>query len=151
MKINVELKQDVLDEIGFTTGINGETIDVSVNDGIVTLTGEVQSYRQKLVIAEAAKRISGIRAVANDLRVQLNESARRADSEITEAATNAIVWITTVPAESVKATVREGWLELSGFVQNSCDKIAVEDAVKTLTGVKGVTNLIRVEAHVCPG
>ncbi len=81
--------------------------------------------------------------------IKLGEAGRQSDSEIANEARQAIAWITTVPEGSVKVSVREGWLELGGAVQTACEKNAAADAVKYVLGVKGVSNLIRVEPQAC--
>ncbi len=150
MKSDVDLKKDVLAELEFEPSVKVEDIGVSVKDGIVTLNGSVSSYTEKLAAARAAKRLAGVRGLAEDIVVKLPESSRRTDSDIAAAAVDAIKWITTVPEDAVKITVRDGWLSLEGAVEGEHQKRAAEEAVRTLAGVKGVTNLIVIKPKVTP-
>jgi osmotically-inducible protein OsmY len=150
MKSDVDLKKDVLAELEFEPSVKVEDIGVSVKDGIVTLTGSVSNYAEKLAAARAAKRLAGVRGLAEDIIVKLPESSRRTDSDIAAAAVEAIKWITTVPKDAVKITVRDGWLSLEGAVEGGRQKSAAEEAVRNLAGVKGVANLIVIKPKVAP-
>jgi osmotically-inducible protein OsmY len=143
MKTDVELKSDVLAELEYEPGVKVEDIGVSVKDGIVTLNGAVSSYAEKLAAACAVKRVAGVRGLAEDLAVEVPESARRTDSEIAATALQAIGRVSAVPEGSVKVMVREGSLTLEGMVDGWHQKTAVEEAVRHLAGVRGVTNLIK--------
>ena len=137
-------------ELEFEPSIKVEDIRISVSDGIVTLTGSVSNYAEKLAVARAAKRLAGVRGLAEDVVVKLPESSRRADSDIAAAAVDAIRWITTLPEDTVRITVRDGWLSLEGAVGGWHQKNAAEEAVRNLAGVKGVTNLIVIKPAVAP-
>ncbi|MGO8928495.1 MAG: BON domain-containing protein [Limisphaerales bacterium] len=143
MKTDVELKSDVLAELEYEPGVKVEDIGVSVKDGIVTLNGTVSSYAEKLAAACAVKRVAGVRGLAEDLAVEVSESARRTDSEIAATALQAIGRVSAVPEGSVKVMVREGSLTLEGMVDGWHQKTAVEEAVRHLAGVRGVTDLIK--------
>ena len=112
MKTDVELKSDVLAELEYEPGVKVEDIGVSIKDGIVTLNGAVSSYAEKLAAARAVKRVAGVRGLAEDLAVEVPESAWRTDSEIAAAALQAIGRASTVPEGSVKVMVRQGSLTL---------------------------------------
>jgi osmotically-inducible protein OsmY len=143
MKTDVELKSDVLAKLEYEPGVKVEDIGVSIKDGIVTLNGAVSSYAEKLAAARAVKRVAGVRGLAEDLAVEVPESAWRTDSEIAAAALQAIGRASTVPEGSVKVMVRQGSLTLEGAVDGWHQKTAAEEAVRHLAGVRGVTNLIR--------
>jgi osmotically-inducible protein OsmY len=142
MKSDANLKKDVLAELEFEPSVKVEDIGVSVKEGIVTLNGSVGSYAEKLAAARAAKRIAGVRGLAEDILVKPPDSSRLTDSDIASAAVDAVKWTSTVPANSVQITLRDGWLSLEGAVEGWRQKSAAEDAVRNLAGVKGVTNLI---------
>jgi osmotically-inducible protein OsmY len=142
MKSDAELKSDVLAELEFEPGVKVEDIGVSVKEGIVTLNGSVGSYAEELAAARAAKRIAGVKGLAEDIVVKLPGSSRLTDSDIADAAVNTIKWTSTVSADAIKLTVRDGWLSLEGTVEAWYQKSAAEEAVRNLAGVKGVTNLI---------
>jgi osmotically-inducible protein OsmY len=150
MASDLELNKAVLAELEFEPSVSLNDMGISVRDGIVTLTGSVSNYAEKLAAAQAAKRVAGLRGLAEDIVVKLPESSRRTDSDITAAAVDAMKWITTVPADSVRITVRDGWLSLAGVVGEWHRKRAAEEAVRNLAGVKGVANLILIEPTVAP-
>jgi osmotically-inducible protein OsmY len=142
MNSDADLQKDVLAELEFEPGVNVENIGVSVKEGIVMLNGSVGSYAEKLAAARAAKRIAGVRGLAEDIMVKLPDSSRPTDTAIAAAAVAAIEWTSTVPEDTIKITVRDGWLSLEGAVEGWRQKNAAEEAVRNLAGVKGVTNRI---------
>jgi len=113
-----------------------------VNDGIVTLTGQVSLYAEKFEAERAAKRVYGVRAVANDIEVKVPGPHQRTDSEIAAAALNTLKWNASVPEEKVQLTVRDGWITLEGMLEGQHQKEAADQAVRKLIGARGVTNLI---------
>jgi osmotically-inducible protein OsmY len=142
MKTDLELKKDILAELAYEPSINAADIGVLVKQGGVVLNGSVSSYAAKLAAAHAAKRVAGVKGVADEIAVRLPDSSRRTDDEIAAAAAKSIDWIITVPTGAVTVTVRDGWLTLKGVVEWAHQKNAAEEAVQHLTGVKGINNLI---------
>jgi osmotically-inducible protein OsmY len=140
-----EIQRLVLDELKWDARVQPNEIGVAVKDGVVTLTGWVESYKKKWAAEEAAHRVKGVRAVANDIEVRLPTSAERTDADIAGAVTRAIEWDAMVPADNVKVTVSKGWVTLEGQVEWEFEKDAAERAARRITGVRGVTNLIRVQ------
>src|SRR6267142_4943913 len=146
---DVELKRSVESELEWEPSIkSAAAIAVRVKDGVVTLTGSVESYSEKLTAERAALRVSGVKAVANDLEVRLPFSSERTDEDIARAAANALDWTTAVPRDQIKVTVNGGWIILRGVVPWYFQKLAAEAAVRDLFGVKGVRNLIDVQPSV---
>lgn len=143
-----ELQQDVLAELKWDAQIQPNEIGVSVKDGVVTLTGWVDSYLKKWSAEDAAHRVSGVKAVANDIEIKL--ATERTDPDIAEAAVHALEWDAFVPSDKVKATVSKGWVTLKGEVEWQYQKQDAERVVRRLAGVKGVTNLITVKPRVTP-
>src|SRR5688500_16795368 len=141
---NDNLQQKVLDELRDEPSLEAAHIGVTADKGVVTLTGSVTSYAEKLIAEEAAKRVLGVRAVANDVQVQLPDGHARTDTEIAQAAVDALRWHSMVPDEWVKVTVDKGWVTLEGTVDWKYQKDAAEHAVRHLTGVKAATNAITV-------
>src|SRR5581483_6193756 len=123
---------------------------VAVKDGIVTLTGYVDSYIKKWAAEDAAHRVRGVKAVANDIEVRLPSSAERSDADIAAAAVRALEWDALVPVEKLDVTVSKGWVTLSGEVEWQFQKQDAERVVRRLTGVRGVTNLIVVKRRATP-
>ena len=145
-----EIQQDVLDEMRWDTRIHPNEVGVSVKDGIVTLTGWVDSYLKKVAAREAASRVRGVKAVVNDIEVQLPGSAERTDQDLAAAVLNSLKWEAGIPAGKLDVTVSQGWVTLRGEVEFNFQKRDAERAVERISGVKGVTNLITVRPHPVP-
>jgi osmotically-inducible protein OsmY len=125
--------------------INAAEIGVTVADGVVTLTGHVDTLREKWTAEKVARHVWGVRAIANDIGVTPEGISRHSDPAIAHAAANALEWDSSIPPELVKATVREGWVTLTGTVPRQFQKAAAEHAVQHVYGVKGVANSITVK------
>ena len=114
MKTDTELRRNVADELEWEPSVDAARIGVAAHDGIVTLTGNVKNYAQKLAAERITKRVHGVRAIANDIEVQLPGTAERTDSDIAQAAVDALNWSHSVPEGPVKVTVSKGWITLEG-------------------------------------
>ena len=125
MKTDSELQRDVLDELKWEPSVNAAHIGVSVKDGIVTLSGHVTSYAEKYVAERAAKRVYGVRAVANEIDVKLPGSSQRTDEDIAAAAVNALKSNFSVPADKIKVTSAR-LVKLEGEVEWQYQKEAAE-------------------------
>ena len=145
-----EIQADVLAELKWDALIQPNEIGVIVKDGVVTLTGWVDSYTKKWAAEEAAHRVRGVKAVANDIEVKLPSSSERSDADIAAAAVEALEWDALIPAERIQITVSDGWVTLKGQVEWQYQKEDAEWIVGRLWGVKGVTNLITVKSRVMP-
>jgi len=148
MKNDIDLRRDVLDELECEPSVDGAHIGVTARDGVITLTGAVKSYSEKLTAERVARRVHGVTAIANDIDVYLPGSAERTDSDIARAAVDILKWRTSVSYGQLKASVTKGWITLEGDVDWQYQKDAAFDAVHHLVGVKGVTNLITVMPRV---
>lgn len=140
-KTDAELKTDVLSELKYEPSVKITDIGVLVKDGTVTLNGYATSYVEKGEAVRAVKRIAGVKAIADDIEVNLPGSLHRTDGDIAAAASQ-IDWSTTIPLGTIDITVREGWITLEGEVEWWQQKIAAGNVVHYLSGVKGVSNLI---------
>ncbi len=140
-----EIQRDVLEELKWDTTVRPNEVGVSVKDGIVTLTGWVDSYLKKIHAEEAAHRVRGVKAVVNDIEVRLPSAAERTDQDLAAAALRALEWDAAIPSGAVTLTVSKGWVTLKGEVEYAFQKRDAERAVQRLTGVRGVTNLIVVK------
>jgi len=147
-KTDTELKRDVLAELKYEPSVKVTDIGVLVNDGAVTLNGYASTYGEKWDAVRAAKRVAGVKAIADDIEVKLPDSPRRTDGDIAAAAANQIDWSTTIPTGTIEVAVREGWITLEGEVEWWYQKDAAENAVRYLAGVKGVSNLITIKPKV---
>jgi osmotically-inducible protein OsmY len=137
------LQQAVMDELKWVPDVNEAHIGVAVKDGAVTLTGHVSSYSEKYAAVRAAERVYGVRAVADEIEVELPGSSRRDDADIAEAIAQHLRWNTIVP-ETVDVEVRNGYVTLRGEVEWDFQREAAERVVRDITGVRGVVNLIAV-------
>jgi osmotically-inducible protein OsmY len=125
-----------------------DDIAVAVKDGVVTLTGFVPSFWEKDAAEKAAKRVYGVKGIANDIKVKLPEE--RTDPEIAREAVQSLQSYVSIPKDKIKVTVKNGWLTLEGSVDWQYQKILAESAVKHLKGVVGITNNIEIKPHLSP-
>ena len=135
-------------ELKWEPGIQAAEIGVSVKDGVVTLSGNVDSYSKKWAAERAAKRVYGVKSVTEDIKVNPPVSLKRTDADIALSATNVLYWNLNVPRDRVKVKVRDGWITLSGEVDWYYQKNAAEDAVRHLIGVVGLINGITIKPNV---
>src|SRR3954453_7946960 len=112
-----ELQRDVLDELRWEPSVDAAHIGVSVKDGVVTLNGHVPSFAEKYAAERAAKRVYGVRAVANEIDVKLPSSSQRTDEDIARSCVNALQANISVPRDRIKVTVNKGWVKLEGEVE----------------------------------
>jgi osmotically-inducible protein OsmY len=143
-----QIQKDVLAELNWDARVQPNEIGVAVKNGIVTLMGTVDSYTKKWAAEEAAHRVRGVVAVANDIEVRLPVSAERTDADIAAAAIHALEWDAFLPIDKIEVTVSKGWVTLQGEVEWQYQKQDAERVVRRLSGVKGVTNLITVKPRV---
>ena len=144
------IQADVQEALQWDAHVRPSDIGVVVTDGIVTLTGWVDAYLKKMAAQEAAHRVRGVKAVANDIEVRLPGFAERTDADLAAAVLNALRWDAAIPTGKVDVTVSQGWVTLKGEVEYAFQKRDAERAVRRLSGVKGVTNLIVVKPQVFP-
>jgi osmotically-inducible protein OsmY len=147
---DVDLQEDVLEELKWDSRVQPNEIGVAVKDGIVTLTGWVDSYLKKMAAEQAAHRVQGVKAVANDIEVRLPSSSERTDADLAAAVLNALRWDAFIPAGKIDVTVSKGWVTLKGEVDFQFERRDAERAVERLSGVKGVSNLITVKPRLSP-
>jgi osmotically-inducible protein OsmY len=150
LKNSVTLRQDVLDELEWEPSLDAAAIGVAVTDGTVTLTGTVHSYAEKRAAEKAARRVAGVAAVADELEVRLPAELKLDDTSIASAAVAALQWNTSVPDQRVQVTVEKGWVTLDGSVDWEYQRRAAEKAVREITGVRGLSNMIDVKSPVTP-
>jgi osmotically-inducible protein OsmY len=145
-----EIQSDVLAELQFEPRLQPNEIGVIVRNGVVTLTGWVDSFTKKWVAEDAAHRVRGVKAVANDIEVRLPNASERTDMDIAAAVARALEEHASAAIDMLEVTVSRGWVTLSGEVAWQYQKQDAEDAVRRLAGVTGVTNLITVVPRVEP-
>ena len=147
MRSDRQLQTEVMDELAYEPSLSAEKIGVSVNDGVVTLSGFVPSYAEKYSAERAAFRVAGVKAVAEEIQVSLPGSSIKTDAEIARAALDALAWNVNVPA-SVRVAVEGGRVILRGEVEWAFQRDAATDAIRTLTGVIGITNHLAIRPRV---
>src|SRR5437762_4035181 len=145
-----EIQRDVLNELKFEPRVQPNEIGAVVKDGVVALTGWVESYAKKWAAEEAAHRVRGVLAVANDIEVRLPTAAERTDADIAAAAVRALEWDAFVPVDKLDVTVSKGWVTLRGEVEWQYQRQDAERVVRRLQGVRGVSNLIVVRPRLSP-
>lgn len=142
MKTDMQLQKDVIDELKWHPRTRDAEIGVAAKAGVVTLSGPVVSYLQRFEAARLVEQVSGVRAIADEMQVRLPNSSVRSDTDIAHAAVTAFKWNIDVPTDRITAKVEDGWVTIHGNVDWQYEKDAAETAVRYLTGVKGVTNLV---------
>ncbi|HEX3685600.1 MAG TPA: BON domain-containing protein [Bryobacteraceae bacterium] len=142
------IRDDVQFELKYDPKINSSDIGVAVKDGVVTLTGFVSSYWEKEAAEKAAKRVYGVKGIANDLVIKTTYS--RTDPEIARDVIHELESHVSIPTDRIRATVKNSWVTLEGTVDWQYQKSLAESAVKKLKGVLGVTNNIQVKPSVSP-
>jgi osmotically-inducible protein OsmY len=143
-----QLRQNIIDELEFEPSVDAQDIGIAVSDGVVTLSGHVFSYAQKVAAQHAVQRIKGVRAIAQEIEVRYPGEKKTADDEIAKRAFNILKWDAVIPEEMVKVTVQKGWVLLTGEVDWQFQKKAAEDAIRKLSGVTGVSNSIIIKPRV---
>lgn len=147
MKNNAELQKDVQDAIQWEPLLNAAEIGVTVNDGVVTLTGVVDSYSKKLEAEDAVKNVTGVKALVEKIEVKFHNTWHKNDNELATDVLNALKTNWSVPADKVKVKVEDGWITLEGELPWNYQREAAKTAVHYLMGVKGVTNNIKIKAE----
>ena len=150
MKTDAQLKHDVTAELEWEPAINASHVGVAVNDGVVTLTGHLDTFAEKYAIERAVQRVAGVKAIAVEVDVKLDPGHKRSDSEIAAAAESALKWHSFVPADRIQVKVEKGWVTLRGEVDWNYQRENAERAVRHLTGVVAVTNLITLKVTTTP-
>jgi len=143
MKTDSELKTDVVAEFAWDPAVSPTAIGVAVKDGVVTLTGHLDTYAEKEAVARAVRRVEGVQAVALELDVRLSPQHQRSDTDIATSAELALKWHASVPAEAVRLTVDHGWVTLQGEVDWEFQRRSIENTIRPLKGVVGISNEIK--------
>ena len=139
-----------MEELNWEPILNACEIGVSVKNQVVTLSGTLETYSKKLAAETAAKRVSGVKAVALDIEVRPSSIGKRNDTEIAHAVVNALRWNSQVPDEKIKTKVEDGWVTLEGELEWEFQKTAAYKAVEDLLGVKGVINNLKLVSKIKP-
>ncbi len=150
MKTDADLKRDVLTELSWDPLVPETRVGVAVSEGVVTLTGHLDTYAEKVAAKRAAERVGGVKAIAVEIDVIPLGIHQRSDTEIAAAVEHAMAWNTSVPADQVKVTVEKGWVTLEGELDWNFQRRAVERMIRPLKGVVGISDDIRLKALPLP-
>ncbi|OCX54012.1 ornithine aminotransferase [Mucilaginibacter sp. PPCGB 2223] len=150
MKTDSQIQKDVMDELKWQPFLSSSEIGVAVKNGVVTLSGIVDSYSKKIDAEKAAKNVAGVKAVAEDIQVGVSPVYRKTDAEIAQAVLNALKWHSAVPDDKIKIKVENGVVTLEGELEWEYQRVSARTAIQNLTGVRSVTNLITMKPRVSP-
>jgi osmotically-inducible protein OsmY len=149
-RADTDIQRDIAAELAWDPRIQPNNVEVTVADGVATLTGWVDAYTKKWAAEQAALRVRGVRAVANEIEVRLTAADRRADPDIAAAAVQTLTLAVPVPTSNIKVTVSDGLVTLRGEVDWPHQREDAEQAVAGLPGVRGVVNLLTVRRTARP-
>ena len=148
MKTDAEIQKDVMDELKWIPLLKSAEIGVAVKNGVVTISGIVDTYSKKVSAEKAAARVAGVRAVAEDIEVKVSGTGKRTDTEIAEAVLNALKWHSAMQDNKIKVKVDNGWVTLEGEVEWEFQRSAARLMVEDLQGVAGIINSIRIASKL---
>ncbi len=146
MKTDKKLQEDVLAELDFEPSVNAAHVGVTANNGVVTLTGTVDSFAGKMAISRVIERVNGVFGIADEMKVNLPSSHQRNDTDIARAAVEALEWSWLIPRESIKVKVQSGWVTLEGEVHWEFQRGQAHQTMNSLVGVRGVSNNLKIKA-----
>ena len=147
MKTDADLKRDVTAELAWDPAVKSTAIGVAVKDGVVTLSGHLETFADKHAAARALRRVAGVKAIALELDVKLSPDHKRSDTDIAAGGEEALKWNTLVPLQAIRLTVDHGWVTLQGEVEWDYQRRSVEKAIRPLMGVVGISNEITLRAR----
>ena len=150
MKSDNQIQKDVMEQLKWEPFLNASEIGVAVKNGIVTLSGQIDTYSKKLSAEKAAKKVAGVKAIAEDIQIGVSPAYNKTDAEIAEAVLNALKWHTSVQEEKIKIKVENGNVTLEGEVEWEYQRNNVRTAIENITGVRSVYNLITVKPKITP-
>ena len=147
----INLHKDIIEELAFDPSVEAKNISVGVDNGVVTLSGHVSSYAEKIAAERAVKRVSGVQGVAEELKIDLPSFHIRNDTDLARSAVEAIRWNARIPMDSVVVKVERGWATLTGKVDWQYQREAARIAIASIAGMLGVTNQIMLNERVVAG
>jgi len=150
MKTDVEIQKNVMEELKWEPSIHSSEIGVAVKNGVVTLSGTVDTYLEKKTAEKVALKVAGVKGLAEDIQINLPFNHQKTDTELAQAALEALKWNVLVPDDQIKIKVENGWITAKGTVEWAYEQNAVRDAIATIKGVKGISNLVKVIPKVDP-
>lgn len=148
MKTDLQIQKDVMDELKWQPFLNSSEIGVAVKNGIVTLSGIVDSYSKKFSAERATKKVAGVKAIAEDIQIGVSPVYRKTDSEIAAAVLNALKWHSAVPDDRITVKVEDGVVTLEGELEWEFERVNARTAIQHLSGVRSIINLIKIKPKV---
>lgn len=145
---DTQLRQDVIDEFAFDPRFDGVHIGVAVDGGVVSLSGHVESYAEKMAVIAAARRVRGVHAIAESIEIRYAPDLAHSDDEIARRAASLLKWDSAIRPDTIDVVVHQGWVTLSGAVDWHYERVAAEEHVRKLAGVRGVTNEITIRPRI---
>jgi len=149
-KTDAQLQSDVIDELAFEPKVDASTIGVTAKGGVITLTGTVRNYPEKYAAEHAAKRVGGVRGIAEELKVEIPSTFHRSDAQIARNALIALESDIDVPMNKITVKAENAWLTIEGVLDWHYQREAAMRAVQHLIGLKGVSNLITIKPLISP-
>lgn len=150
MKSDDQIQKDVMEELSWTPFLHESEIGVAVKNGIVTLSGRVDSYSKKISAENAAKKVAGVKAIAEDIHIGVSPAYAKTDTEIAEAVLSALKWNSAVQENKISIKVENGIVKLEGEVDWEYQRVNAVSAVQKLDGVLSVLNLISLKPRITP-
>lgn len=147
---DTNIREDVMEALEFEPSIDANDIGVAVDRGIVTLTGHVPTYLQRLTVERVAARVKGVRGIAQEIEVRLAGTHQTADDEIARRAADLLMWNASIPKDSVKVKVSDGYVTLLGAVEWNYQRDAAQAAISGISGVRSVLNQIEIRHKPTP-
>lgn len=150
MKTDVQIQQDVIDQLKWEPALNAAEIGVSVKNGVVTLSGIVDTFYKKIMAEQAANKVMGVKAVAEGLQVGVSPAFHRTDAEIADFVVKALKWNTAVPDEKIKVKVEDGVVTLNGEVDWEYQRSMARTAIENIAGIRKINNFIAIKPKANP-
>lgn len=146
MKTDNQLQEDVMNELQWEPRVEHTAIGVAAKDGVITLSGYVGSFAEKIAAEKAARRVKGVRGLAEEIEVRLPSEAKTTDPEIAKRLADMFEWSALIPKSRIALKVEHGWVTLTGQVDSHFQRKSAYDLASRISGVKGVTNMVEVKA-----
>ena len=151
MKTNAQLESEVMEAIKRDPLLKKVEVGVIARDGMITLTGDVDTYARKLSVENAAKAVRGVKAIIEKIDINTRSDKAKSDEEIAVEVLHALQWNIDVPAEKIKVKVEKGYVTLDGEVEWNIQRVAAGKALNHLTGIKGVSNHFKIKSEIEDG
>lgn len=150
MKKDAEIQKNVMEELQSIPLLNANEIGVAVKQGVVTLSGSVDTYPKKIVVEKAVKTVKGVKGIAENIIVDISEEYKKSDTEIAQVVLNAIEWHSAIQLEQISIVVEDGWVTIDGTADWNFQRKSATKAAESITGVKGITNNISINHWPTP-